>query len=92
MKRRTAEVLRVHGLGGLEEGIGQQRSVVDVHFWAAEVNVRTAGQVGTKGSQGDELHQLHIRDVAKAAVVRVCTANLRGHEGGDSRYDHRCHR
>lgn len=50
VNRRTTEVFRVHGLGGFEEGIGEQSSVVDVHFWAAEVNFRTAGQVGTKGS------------------------------------------
>lgn len=50
MQRRTAEVLRAQGLGGLEEGIGQQCFVVDVHFWAAEVDFGTAGQVRAKGS------------------------------------------
>lgn len=74
--RLTAEELGVHGLWGLEEGVGQEGPVVGIHLMAVLVYFRTAGQIGPKGGQRHELHQLYIRDVAEAAVVGVSTADL----------------
>ena len=72
----TTEVLRVQRLGGLQEGVGQEGLVVGVHLLAVLVHIRAAGQVGTEGGQRYELHQLHIWDVAKTAVIGVGSAHL----------------
>lgn len=78
--RLTTEVLGVHGLRRLEEGVGEEGLVVGVHLLAVEVGLGAAGQVRAEGGQRDELHQLHVGDVPKAAVVGVSTAHLQRHK------------
>lgn len=72
----TTEVLGVQRLGGLEERVGQEGLVVGVHLLAVLIHLGAAGQVRPEGGQRYELHQLHVWDVAKTAVVGVCSAHL----------------
>ena len=72
----TAVVLGIHGLAGLEEGVHEEGLVVGIHLLEAQVQLGAGGQVRAEGRQGDELHQLHVGDVAETAVIRVCTAHL----------------
>lgn len=65
----TTVVLRFHGLTGLEERVCEEGLVVGVHVLTGQVRLRTARQVEAKGRQGDELHQLNVRDVPKTTVV-----------------------
>lgn len=72
----TAVVLGVERLAGLEEGVGEEGLVVGIHLLAAGVQLGAGGQVRAERGQRDELHQLHVGNVAETAVVRVRPAHL----------------
>lgn len=50
--------------------------MVDSQTQVAWLRLRTSGQVGAKCCHCDELHQFHIGDMAKTAVVRINSSHL----------------
>lgn len=74
----TAVVVRVDGLVRTKKRVGEEGAMVRIHFLLNLHWVRTQGQVRAKGCHRDELHQLHVWDVAEAAVIGVSSAHLDG--------------
>lgn len=65
----TTVVFWIQGLSGTQEGVQQKSLVIHVQIQAQGIQLRARGEVSTKSSHGDEFHQLHIGNMAKAAVV-----------------------
>lgn len=72
----TAVVVGVDGLICAEKRVGEEGAMVRIHLLLRLHRVRTQRQVRARSGHRDELHQLHVWDVAEAAVVRVSPAHL----------------
>lgn len=72
----TTVIFWVQGLPSTQKGVQQKCLVIHIQIQAQGIQLRARGEVSTKSGHGNEFHQFHIGDVAKAAIIGVDTAHL----------------